>query len=186
MKELIRFRQFLAEGQINENVSPEALIKVYQGEIASLIASGEKDVVPVLNYGIEMLKAGVPVEQVNVRTAKEVAQIQGEFDWDEFARIYMDKAQEVGQIQGEFDSQDLRTLERIADDLLTQGDEGPAPKAGDVLTYDWTDDNREIQGEIPGEFMTFDEDEIGKYEVKKVGEHEYEFKITAKVDVDTL
>ena len=84
------------------------------------------------------------------------------------------------------DPQDLRTLEVTIDSFLTQGDEGPIPKAGDVLTYDWTDDNREIQGEIPGEFITFDEDEIGKYEVKKVGEHEYEFKVTAKVDVDKL
>ena len=91
-----------------------------------------------------------------------------------------------GQLNENLDPQDLRTLEVTIDSFLTQGDEGPAPKAGDVLTYDWTDDNREIQGEIPGEFITFDEDGIGKYEVKKVGEHEYQFKVTAKVDVDTL
>ena len=129
-----------------------------------------------------MLKAGAPPEKVNIETAKKVAKIQGEFDWDEFARIYMEKAQELMK----FDPQDLNTLERVADDFLTQGDEGPAPKAGDVLTYNWTDDNREIQGEIPGEFVKFDEDMAGKYEVKKVGENEYQFKVTVKVDTDKL
>jgi len=88
MKELQRFREFL-----NEGVSPEALAKVYQDEIQSLMASGEDDVVPALEAGIEMLKQGVLPEKVNVEVAKEVAQIQGEFDFDEFARIYMDKAQ---------------------------------------------------------------------------------------------
>ena len=44
----------------------------------------------------------------------------------------------------------------------------------------------EIQGEIPSEFVKFDETSAAKYEVKKVGENEYEFKVTAKVDVDTL
>ena len=62
----------------------------------------------------------------------------------------------------------------------------PTPKAGDVLTFDWTDDNREIQGEIPGEFVKFDETIAAKYEVRKIGGNEYEFKVTAKVDIDTL
>ena len=52
MKELDNFRKFLAEGQINENVSPAALARVYQGEIRSLMASGEDDVVPALKAGI--------------------------------------------------------------------------------------------------------------------------------------
>ena len=91
-----------------------------------------------------------------------------------------------GQLNENLDPQDLRTLEVTIDRFLTQGDEGPAPKAGDVLTYDWTDDNREIQGEIPGEFVMFDETMAAKYEVRKVGENEYQFKVTAKVDVDTL
>ena len=91
-----------------------------------------------------------------------------------------------GQLNENLDPQDLRTLEVTIDRFLTQGDEGPAPKAGDVLTYDWTDDNREIQGEIPGEFVTFNETMAAKYEVKKVGEHQYQFKVTTKVDVDKL
>ena len=88
MKELQRFREFL-----NEGVAPAALAKMYQSEIASLMASGENDVVPALEAGIEMLKQGVLPEKVNVETAKEVARIQGEFDWDEIARLYMDGAQ---------------------------------------------------------------------------------------------
>jgi len=88
MKELQRFREFL-----NEGVSPAALAKVYQDEIKSLMASDEDDVVPALEAGIEMLKQGVLPEKVNVETAKEVARIQGEFDWDEIARLFMDGAQ---------------------------------------------------------------------------------------------
>ena len=91
-----------------------------------------------------------------------------------------------GQLNENINPQDLKVLKVTIDSFLTQGDEGPAPKAGDVLTYDWTDDNREIQGEIPGEFIKFDETFAAKYEVKKVGENEYQFKVTAKVDVDTL
>ena len=92
MKELNRFRQFLAEGQINENLS-QNLIKVYEDEIESLIASDENDVVPAFRMGIELLQKGEDPSKVNMQTAKKVAQIQGEFDFDEFARIFMDKAQ---------------------------------------------------------------------------------------------
>ena len=92
MEELTRFRQFLAEGQINENLS-QNLIKVYEDEIESLIASDENDVVPAFRRGIELLQKGEDPSKVNMQTAKKVAQIQGEFDWDEFARIFMDKAQ---------------------------------------------------------------------------------------------
>jgi len=92
MKELNTFRKFLAEGQINENLS-QNLIKVYEDEIESLMASGEDDVVPALRMGIALLQRGEDPSKVNMATAKKVAQIQGEFDFDEFARIYMDKAQ---------------------------------------------------------------------------------------------
>ena len=92
MKELNTFRQFLAEGKINENLS-QNLIKVYEDEIESLMASDEDDVVPALRMGIALLQRGEDPNKVNIATAKKVAQIQGEFDWDEFARIYMDKAQ---------------------------------------------------------------------------------------------
>ena len=92
MKELNTFRKFLAEGQINENLS-QNLIKVYEDEIESLIASDENDVVPAFKRGIELLQKGEDPSKVNIQTAKEAARIQGEFDWDEFARIFMDKAQ---------------------------------------------------------------------------------------------
>lgn len=92
-----------------------------------------------------------------------------------------------GQLNENMDPQDLKTLKVTIDSFLTQDNQGmPAPKAGDVLTFDWTDDNREIQGEIPGEFVKFDETIAAKYEVRKIGGNEYEFKVTAKVDIDTL
>ena len=92
MKELNTFRKFLAEGQLDENLS-QNLIKVYKDEIESLMASDEDDVVPALRRGIALLQRGEDPSKVNMATAKKVAQIQGEFDFDEFARIYMDKAQ---------------------------------------------------------------------------------------------
>ena len=92
MKELNTFRKFLAEGQLDENLS-QNLIKVYKDEIESLMASDEDDVVPALRMGIALLQRGEDPSKVNMATAKKVAQIQGEFDFDEFARIYMDKAQ---------------------------------------------------------------------------------------------
>ena len=91
-----------------------------------------------------------------------------------------------GQLNENMDPQDLKTLKVTIDRFLTQGDEGPAPKAGDALTYDWEDEDGEIKGEIPGEFVKFDETIAAKYEVRKIGGNEYEFKVTAKVDVDTL
>ena len=91
-----------------------------------------------------------------------------------------------GQLNENMDPQDLKTLKVTIDRFLTQGDEGPAPKAGDVLTYEWEDDDMEIKDEVPGEFVKFDENEAAKYEVRKVGGNEYEFKVTAKVDVSVL
>jgi len=66
---------------------------VYEDEIESLIASDENDVVPAFRMGIALLQRGEDPSKVNIATAKKAAQIQGEFDWDEFARIFMDKAQ---------------------------------------------------------------------------------------------
>ena len=77
---------------LNENVSPEALIKVYKSEIKSAKASDESDIIPALEDGIAKLEKGDDPKKVNTATAKKIARIQGESDWDEFARIYMDKA----------------------------------------------------------------------------------------------
>ena len=96
-------KKYLAEGRIHlkevnedinydENLS-QNLIKVYEDEIESLMASDEDDVVPALKMGIASLQRGEDPNKVNIATAKKVAQIQGEFDFDEFARIYMNNAQ---------------------------------------------------------------------------------------------
>tara|TARA_Y100000389_G_scaffold154827_1_gene155382 strand:- start:1236 stop:1919 length:684 start_codon:yes stop_codon:yes gene_type:complete len=76
---------------LNENVA-EKLIKVYKSEISSAKASDELDIIPALKKGITRLEKGEDPKKVNTATAKNVARIQGESDWDEFARIYMDKA----------------------------------------------------------------------------------------------
>tara|TARA_Y100000114_G_scaffold94539_1_gene87886 strand:- start:3414 stop:4082 length:669 start_codon:yes stop_codon:yes gene_type:complete len=76
---------------LNENVA-EKLIKVYKGEIRSAKASDELDIIPALEKGITRLEKGEDPKKVNTSVAREVAKIQGEFDSDEFARIYMDKA----------------------------------------------------------------------------------------------
>ena len=131
MKELNTFRQFLAEGQINENVSPAALARVYQGEIRSLMASGEDDVVPALKAGIEMLKQGVSPEKVNVETAKEVARIQGEFDFDEFARIYMAKAQ--GIMEGQLNEE---KEEKVSEDKIETAIKDTLKKEGGAAGID--------------------------------------------------
>lgn len=91
-----------------------------------------------------------------------------------------------GQLNENIDPQDQETLEVAVDTFLNQGDEVSNPKAGDELIYDWEDDNLQIKGEIPSEFVKFDENSAAKFEVRKVGENKYEFKVTAKVDVDTL
>ena len=91
-----------------------------------------------------------------------------------------------GQLNENIDPQDQKTLEVAIDSFLNQGDEVSNPKAGDELIYDWEDDDMKIKGEIPSEFVKFDENLAAKFEVRKVGENKYEFKVTAKVDVDTL
>ncbi len=114
MKELDTFRKFLAEGQIDENLS-QNLIKVYEDEIESLMASGEDDVVPALRMGIASLQRGEDPSKVNMATAKKVAQIQGEFDFDEFARIYMDGAQRMNENQ-------MKNLAKLLRDEADQPD----------------------------------------------------------------
>mgnify|MGYP003124923361 CR=1 FL=1 len=78
------------------------------------------------------------------------------------------------------DPQDVKVLDATIDSFMTQGDEGPPLKVGDILTYEWEDEDMEIKGKIPNKFVKFDEDEDTKYEVKKVGKNEYEFKVTIK------
>ena len=89
-----------------------------------------------------------------------------------------------GQINENLDPQDIKVLDVTIDSFMTQGDEGPPLKVGDVLTYEWEDEDMEIKGEIPSKFVKFDEDEDTKYEVKKVGENEYEFKVTIKKELN--
>ena len=172
MKELIRFRQFL-----NEGVSPEALAKVYADEIENVKQNEQENEIPAYKKGIEMLKQGASPEEANDEVGNMLAQITGEYG---DPTVFMDLASKI------IDPQDQKTLEVAVDNFLNQGDEGPSPKAGDVLTYDWEDDNLQIKGEIPSEFVKFDENLAAKFEVRKVGENKYEFKVTAKVDVDTL
>ena len=80
-----------------ENVSPSNLTKVYKGEISSAKASDELDIIPALKKGITRLEKGEDPKKVNTSVAREVAKIQGEFDSDEFARIYMDKAKKLSE-----------------------------------------------------------------------------------------
>ena len=80
-----------------ENVSPSNLTKVYKSEIGSAKASDELDIIPALKKGITRLEKGEDPKKVNTSVAREVAKIQGEFDSDEFARIYMDKAKKLSE-----------------------------------------------------------------------------------------
>ena len=80
-----------------ENVSPSNLTKVYKSEISSAKASDELDIIPALKKGITRLEKGEDPKKVNTSVAREVAKIQGEFDSDEFARIYMDKAKKLSE-----------------------------------------------------------------------------------------
>ena len=130
MKELNTFRKFLAEGQINENVS-QNLIKVYEDEIESLMASGEDDVVPALRMGIALLQRGEDPSKVNMATAKKVAQIQGEFDFDEFARIYMAKAQ--GMMEGQLNEE---KEEKVSEDKIETAIKDTLKKEGGAAGID--------------------------------------------------
>ena len=187
MKELIRFRQFLTEGYINENVSPAALIKVYQDEIRAVMANEQENEVPAYEKGIEMLKQGASPEEANDEVYRMLIKITGDYSSD--PTVFMDLARKIdaqGQLNENIDPQDQKTLEVAVDNFLNQGDEVSNPKAGDELIYDWEDDDMKIKGEIPSEFVKFDENFAAKFEVRKVGGNKYEFKVTAKVDVDKL
>ena len=50
-----------------------------------------------MDKGITKLEKGADPKKVNTSVAREVAKIQGEFDSDEFARIYMDKAKKLSE-----------------------------------------------------------------------------------------
>jgi len=78
MKELNNFRKFIAEGQLNENVSPEALIKVYQDEIKDAKENEQDDEVPAYEKGIEMLKKGGKPEEVNDKVQGLIIKLTGE------------------------------------------------------------------------------------------------------------
>jgi hypothetical protein len=80
-----------------ENVSPSNLTKVYKSEISSAKASDELDIIPALKKGITRLEKGEDPKKVNTSVAREVAKIQGEFDSDEFARIYINKAKKLSE-----------------------------------------------------------------------------------------
>ena len=89
MKELNRFRQFLAEGQLNENVSPEALIKVYEEEIENAAENEQDFEIPAYEKGIEMLKKGGNPEEVNDHVQGLLMDITGDY-YD--PTVLMDKA----------------------------------------------------------------------------------------------
>ena len=79
MKELTRFREFLAEGQRMGSVSPAALAKVYQDEIENVKQNEQEDEIPAYEKGIEMLKQGVLPEKVNDEVGNMLVQITGEY-----------------------------------------------------------------------------------------------------------
>jgi len=100
MKELNTFRQFLAEEQINENLSPlaQALIKVYEEEIeAEKAETGNDDVglaiQAVFRKGIEMLKNGEDPESVNDKVQGLYIKATGDYSYD--PNLMMDVAKEM-------------------------------------------------------------------------------------------
>ena len=93
MKELIRFRQFLAEGYINENVSPAALRKVYQDEIRAVMANEQENEVPAYEKGIEMLKQGASPEEANDEVYRMLIKITGDYSSD--PTVFMDLASKI-------------------------------------------------------------------------------------------
>ena len=132
MKELIRFRQFLAEGDFYKDKpkpSPEALIKVFQDEIGYAKANEEDDVVPAYEAGIEMLKQGGDPYEVNDKVQGMYIKITGDFSYD--PTLFIDDARKIdagGQInenRGEF-GQDkkialLNSLTGLAKDMVEDG-----------------------------------------------------------------
>ena len=132
MKELIRFRQFLAEGDFYKDgpkPSPEALIKVFQDEIIGAKANEEDDVVPAYEAGIEMLKQGGDPYEVNDKVQGMYIKITGDFSYD--PTLFIDDARKIdagGQInenRGEF-GQDKKialqnSLTGLAKDMVEDG-----------------------------------------------------------------
>ena len=132
MKELIRFRQFLAEGDFYKDgpkPSPEALIKVFQDEIVNAKANEEDDVVPAYEAGIEMLKQGGDPYEVNDKVQGMYIKITGDFSYD--PTLFIDDARKIdagGQInenRGEF-GQDKKialqnSLTGLAKDMVEDG-----------------------------------------------------------------
>ena len=113
MKELQRFRQFLAEGQINENVSPAALIKVYQDEIENVKQNEQEDEIPAYEKGIEMLKQGVLPEKVNDEVGNMLVQITGDYG---DPTVFMDLARKLSDER--LSPQDIKTLDITIDNFL--------------------------------------------------------------------
>ena len=132
MKELIRFRQFLAEGDFYKDgpkPSPEALIKVFQDEIGYAKANEEDDVVPAYEAGIKMLKQGGDPYEVNDKVQGMYIKITGDFSYD--PTLFIDDARKIdagGQInenRGEF-GQDKKialqnSLTGLAKDMVEDG-----------------------------------------------------------------
>ena len=132
MKELIRFRQFLAEGDFYKDgpkPSPEALIKVFQSEVVAAKANEEDDVVPAYEAGIEMLKQGGDPYEVNDKVQGMYIKITGDFSYD--PTLFIDDARKIdagGQInenRGEF-GQDKKialqnSLTGLAKDMVEDG-----------------------------------------------------------------
>jgi len=96
MKELNNFRKFIAEGQLNENVSPKALMKVYQDEIENVKQNEQEDEIPAYEAGIEMLKQGVHPEKVNDEVGNMLVQITGEYG---DPTVFMDLARKLSEEQ---------------------------------------------------------------------------------------
>ena len=96
MKELQRFREFLAERDFYKDgpkPSPEALIKVFQSEIVGAKANEEDDVVPAYEAGIEMLKQGGDPYEVNGKVQDMYVKITGDFSYD--PTVFIDAARKI-------------------------------------------------------------------------------------------
>ena len=63
---------------LKENISPEALIKVYQDEIKAAKENEQDDEIPAYKKGIEMLKKGGKPEEVNDKVQGLIIKLTGE------------------------------------------------------------------------------------------------------------
>ncbi len=87
MKELNAFRKFLTEDQLNENVSSEALAKVYEEEIENAVQNEQDFEIPAYEEGIEMLRQGVHPEKVNDHVQGLLIDITGDYSYSNTALI---------------------------------------------------------------------------------------------------